>query len=224
MNELMLSTLLHLLQVVLSFKHGAYVHEGEFRLLETHRMDQPPEVNIRTRLGTEVRYREFDWRSRVPAALVEIRIGPAAAFEAATQFTKDCLPAVPGLKPENHPFDHSPLHRLVWRTKREHSVITSCMSVARCAVSFSDADGITHTARVQAESLYEAVALAVAEFRQDQLVPPLASMTEFTVAIERPAIEHRIRLAQVSKWAESSTREGPAGIMKRQKVRALLAS
>ncbi len=45
------------------------------------------------------------------------------------------------------------------------------MAAARCAVSFSDTDGITHTARVQAESLYEAVALAVAEFRQDQLVP-----------------------------------------------------
>jgi hypothetical protein len=48
-------------------------------------------------------------------------------------------------------------------------------------------------------------------------------MTEFTVAIERPPVEHRIRLSHVEKWAESATtREGPAGITKRQRLKALL--
>ena len=98
------------------------------------------------------------------------------------------------------------------------------MAAARCAVSFTDSDGIAHTARVQAESLYEAVALAVAEFRQDPLVPAPASMTEFSIAIERPPIEHRVRLNQVQKWAEETTRGGPAGITKRQRVKALLGS
>ena len=96
------------------------------------------------------------------------------------------------------------------------------MGVARCKVSFTDPDGLSHTAHVVAESLYEAVALAVAEFRQDALVPPPGAMTEFTVAIERPAIEHRIRLGQIAKWAEYTTREGPAGVIKRAKVRMLL--
>ena len=97
------------------------------------------------------------------------------------------------------------------------------MAAARCAVSFTDSDGIAHTAHVQAESLYEAVALAVAEFRRNPLVPAPASMTEFTVAIERPPVEHRIRLSHVEKWAESATtREGPAGITKRQRLKALL--
>jgi hypothetical protein len=93
---------------------------------------------------------------------------------------------------------------------------------ASCNVSFTDTEGLTHIARVQAESLYEAVALAIAEFRDDHMVSLLGPMTEFTVSIERPAIEHRIRLNQVSKWAEGTTREGPAGITKRQRVRALL--
>lgn len=48
-------------------------------------------------------------------------------------------------------------------------------------------------------------------------------MTEFTVGIERPAIEHRIRLNQGEKWGQGTTREGPAGITKRQRVKALLA-
>jgi len=97
-----------------------------------------------------------------------------------------------------------------------------CMATACCNVSFTDSDGLSHTAHVQAESLYEAVALAVAEFREDPMVPTPAAMTEFVVAIERPAVEHRIRLAQVAKWAEGTTTDEPAGIIKRQKVKALI--
>ena len=97
------------------------------------------------------------------------------------------------------------------------------MAAARCAVSFTDSDGIAHTAHVQAESLYEAVAVAVAEFRRDSLVPAPASTTEFIIAIERPLIEHRIRLNQVTKWAESTTKEGPAGMTKRQRVKSLIS-
>ena len=96
------------------------------------------------------------------------------------------------------------------------------MAAARCNVSFTDSDGLSHTVHVQAESLYEAAALAVAEFRDDPMVPTPGAMTEFVVAIERPAVEHRIRLAQVAKWAQGTTKEGPAGIIKRQKVKALL--
>ncbi len=96
------------------------------------------------------------------------------------------------------------------------------MAVARCNVSFPDSDGVPHTAHVQAESLYEAVAHAIAEFRNDHMVPKPAPTTEFTVAIERPPVEHRIRLNQVMKWVEETTREGPAGLVKRQRVKALL--
>lgn len=98
MGELMLYTLLPLLQVVLSFKHDGYIHECEFRFLETHRMDRAPEVKTRIRSEAQVRYREFAWRSRVPLALAEVRIGPAADFDAATQYIKDCLPS--GSNPE----------------------------------------------------------------------------------------------------------------------------
>jgi hypothetical protein len=65
--------------------------------------------------------------------------------------------------------------------------------------------------------------MAVAEFRQDQTVPhPPEPATELTVAVFRPPVEHKIKLAQVAKWPEPSTKEGPAGMVKREKVRALL--
>ncbi len=77
---------------------------------------------------------------------------------------------------------------------------------------------------VEAESLYEAVALAVADFREDPLVTAHPSpMTEFIVAVIRNPTEHRIGLQQVMSWSEPSTRDGPAGITKRQRVRALTA-
>jgi hypothetical protein len=38
----------------------------------------------------------------------------------------------------------------------------------------------------------------------------------------RNPTEHKIKLHQVAKWAEPNTREGPAGVTKRQRVRDLL--
>jgi hypothetical protein len=95
--------------------------------------------------------------------------------------------------------------------------------MARCRVSFADSDKTEHAVEVEAESLYEAVALAVADFREDPLLKAgPGAMTEFTVAVLRNPTEHKIRLQRVLKWSEQTTKEGPAGITKRQKVRTLL--
>lgn len=90
----------------------------------------------------------------------------------------------------------------------------------RCRVSFTDTNVIPHDVEVQTESLYEAVALAVAEFRKDKLTGEVGPMTEFVIAILRPA-EHRLRLNQVTQWAQG-TRGSPAGVIKRQRVKSLL--
>jgi hypothetical protein len=91
----------------------------------------------------------------------------------------------------------------------------------RCRVSFTDTNGIPHDVEVHAESLYEAVALAVAEFRADKLTAEVGPMTEFVIAIHRPAVEHRLRLDPVTQWAQG-TRDGPAGVIKRQRIMSLL--
>ena len=70
--------------------------------------------------------------------------------------------------------------------------------MARCRVTFMDSDKTEHGVEVDAESLYEAVAQAVADFREDPLITSgPAPMTEFTVAVLRNPTEHRIRLNQV---------------------------
>jgi hypothetical protein len=96
------------------------------------------------------------------------------------------------------------------------------MGASRCRVSYTDMEGISHALDVDAESLYEAVAIAVAQFREEEIgrAEP-GAMTEFTVAVYRNPVEHKIRLGQVAKWAQQ-TMDGPAGIIKRQRVRVLL--
>ena len=105
------------------------------------------------------------------------------------------------------------------RRKGEYSVILVDMAGSRCRVSFIDFNGVLHGVYVDAESLYESVAVAVAQFREDDVSPSdLGQISEFTVAVYRNPTEHSIRLGPVTKWAEHTTKEGPAGIRKGERV------
>jgi hypothetical protein len=65
-----------------------------------------------------------------------------------------------------------------------------CM--ARCRVSVTDSEKLEHAVEVEAESLYEAVPLAVADFREDPLSKDApGAMTEFTVAVLRNPTEQQ---------------------------------
>ncbi len=99
------------------------------------------------------------------------------------------------------------------------------LGMARCRVTFTDSEMVDHSAEVEAESLYEAVALAVADFRDDPLLPKKPEpFTVFLVAVLRNPTEHKIRLNQVSAWADDkTTRGGPSGVAKRSRVRDLLS-
>ena len=48
-----------------------------------------------------------------------------------------------------------------------------------CRVSFTDSNGMPHDVEVLAALLYEAVALAVAEFRAEKMTAEVGPMTEF---------------------------------------------
>ncbi len=66
-----LTTLLrvHALHAAVHFKHEAYNNEKEYRFLEVHGGDQPPEVKLRVRRYSLIKYREFDWRTAAAGAL-----------------------------------------------------------------------------------------------------------------------------------------------------------
>jgi hypothetical protein len=67
------------------------------------------------------------------------------------------------------------------------------MASSRCRVSFTDSEGILHGVDVNAESLYETVAIAVACSREDNVSPSSPGpMTEFTVLVYCNPTEHRL--------------------------------
>ena len=76
-------------------------------------------------------------------------------------------------------------------------------TVRACRVSFTDPEGITHTANVTAASLFEAAALGVAEFRRCLLMDVAPGpATRLTVAIESPSTVHEIPMRKLTAWLE----------------------
>jgi hypothetical protein len=77
------------------------------------------------------------------------------------------------------------------------------MSISRCRVTYLDQEGLDHSVEVEAESLYEAAAIAVAEFRQGEVITDTRGpMTESCVTVLRKPIEHRIRFNKVQEWLQ----------------------
>jgi hypothetical protein len=91
MLELLTALASHALHAVLFFKHEAYKNEQEYRFLEMHRADAPPQVKRRPRAYSLVDYVESDWKTSAPGALKRIVIGPAADRQKAREFACECL-------------------------------------------------------------------------------------------------------------------------------------
>jgi hypothetical protein len=73
-----------------------------------------------------------------------------------------------------------------------------------CRVSFTDTEGITHAAQVSASSLYEAAALALAEFKRCGLMDATPGpATRLTVAVDAPTTLHELPMRKLTAWLEA---------------------
>jgi hypothetical protein len=90
-----------------------------------------------------------------------------------------------------------------------------------CKVSFTGPDGIRHSVSVQAESLYEAVALAVREFRARDCPPGAA--TEMEVEARSPSVKHTVSLGKIRTWLQSSAKS-PSDKMLKERVKGMMAT
>jgi hypothetical protein len=97
--------------------------------------------------------------------------------------------------------------------------------VASCRVSYRDVEGIEHAVEVTADSLYEAVAMAVSRFRREDswAVCPPASGCEFQVKVlpDSP-MTHSVPLKRIEMFALHGTVTGPRDILRKQRIRKLL--
>jgi hypothetical protein len=91
-----------------------------------------------------------------------------------------------------------------------------------CQVSFTDSDGIEHSVRVPAESLYEAAVEAIAAFRRS--VPaemPLGPATRLTIRVNGPEEEHTVTIGKVLAWLDGVT-TSPSEKLKKNRLKERL--
>jgi hypothetical protein len=93
--------------------------------------------------------------------------------------------------------------------------------VRTCTVSFADSEGIRHSVNVQAETLYEAVALAIPAFGEHHCLPGPASQME--VEARSPSVTHQVSMAKVHAWITASAKSPREQIVK-ERLKAMLAS
>lgn len=96
------------------------------------------------------------------------------------------------------------------------------MAPCRCIVSFTDLDGILHEVSVYADSVYEAVGEAMQNFRSGGITEALPGpLTEFSIAVHRNPVTHKLKLKQVTTWAEGGGKS-PQDTLRRTRIRRLL--
>jgi hypothetical protein len=96
--------------------------------------------------------------------------------------------------------------------------------VAYCRVSYRDIQGIGHSVTVEAESLFEAVAMAVKRFRETlgEGCPP-GPACAFSVQMHRDApVEYTVDLKAISDFARDKAVRSPKDMMKRARIREWL--
>jgi hypothetical protein len=73
-----------------------------------------------------------------------------------------------------------------------------------CRVTATGLDGVSHSIEVQASSLYEAAASAVAAFRQEGWAEgALTPNARLRVEVQLPATVHEVPLKAVEQWLRS---------------------
>jgi hypothetical protein len=96
------------------------------------------------------------------------------------------------------------------------------MAVRFCRVTCRDSQGIEHTAQVSAQSLYEAVALALRAFRDaDWTDSPERGPNKLVVTVRQPEVEHRVNVQDFWKWLNAAGKS-PAEMALKNRLRELL--
>jgi hypothetical protein len=86
----------------------------------------------------------------------------------------------------------------------------------------TDIQDVEHSAEVTAETLYEAVATALAALQQDTWVGEIGrGLTTVSVVVQQPPVRHEVKITDFLSWLG---RQGgsPAEIILREKVGKML--
>ena len=112
-------------------------------------------------------------------------------------------------------------NRPYWRTKDEHDTL-SAVVLRICKVSVTDIGGVEHSIEVTAETLYEAIATALAALKQDNWVGEIGQgFTTVSVLVQQPPVKHEVKIKDFLSWLNRQGRS-PAEVILKQKLERVL--
>jgi len=91
-----------------------------------------------------------------------------------------------------------------------------------CQVSVTDLSSVEHSVEVSAETLYEAIATALAALQQDNWVGDIGQgFTTVTVVVLQPPVKHQVKMKDFVSWLGRQGRS-PAEVILKQKLEKIL--
>jgi uncharacterized protein (UPF0210 family) len=91
-----------------------------------------------------------------------------------------------------------------------------------CTVAVKDLQDVEHSVEVTAETLYEAIATALAALRHDNWVGEIGQgFTTVSVLVQQPPVNHEVKMKDFVSWLGRQGRS-PAEVMLKQKLEKIL--
>ena len=82
---------------------------------------------------------------------------------------------------------------ILWRTKGEYATLLHVV-LRTCTVTVKDIRDVEHSIEVTAETLYEAIATALAALQQDNWVGEIGQgFATVTVLVQQPPVKHEVK-------------------------------
>ena len=96
------------------------------------------------------------------------------------------------------------------------------MVLRTCTVAVRDLRDVEHSIEVTAETLYEAIATALAALQQDNWVGEIGQgFATVTVLVQQPPVKHEVKMKDFVSWLGRQGRS-PAEVMLKQKLEKIL--
>jgi hypothetical protein len=96
------------------------------------------------------------------------------------------------------------------------------VALRRCTVAIKDLGDVEHSTEVTAETLYEAIATALAALQHDNWVGEIGQgFATVTVLVQQPPVKHEVKMKDFVSWLGRQGRF-PAEVMLKQKLEKIL--
>lgn len=96
------------------------------------------------------------------------------------------------------------------------------MAFRTCTVAVKDVRDVEHSVEVTAETLYEAIATALAALQQDDWVGEIGQgFTTVIVVVQQPPVRHEVKMKDFVSWLGRQGRS-PAEVTLKQRVEKIL--